>query len=59
MAMAEAISGHKIEVRINPAFVRQNEVKTLTGDPSKLRRIIGDWDTSSLEETLRWMLGKV
>ena len=58
LAMAEAISGHKIDVRVNPAFVRQNEVRTLTGDSSKLRRIIGEWDTSSLRETIGWMLGK-
>ena len=58
LAMAETISCHKIDVRVNPAFVRQNEVKTLTGDPSKLRRIIGEWDTSSLRETIGWMLGK-
>lgn len=56
LAMAEAISGHAMRVAVNPAFVRANEVKTLCGDPSKLRALIGEWDTPLLEETLRWML---
>jgi nucleoside-diphosphate-sugar epimerase len=57
LAMAEAISGHTVRVEVNPAFVRTNEVKTLSGDPSKLRSLIGDWETPPLDETLRWMLG--
>ncbi len=32
LAIAENISGHKMEVRVNPAFVRANEVKSLCGD---------------------------
>lgn len=58
LAMAETLSGHGIEVRVNPAFVRANEVKTLCGDPSRLRALIGDWDTPPLEETLHWMLSE-
>jgi nucleoside-diphosphate-sugar epimerase len=56
LAMCSEISGHEIEVRVNPAFVRANEVKTLCGDASKLRNCIGEWQTPELEETLRWML---
>lgn len=56
LAIAEAISGRGMAVRVNPAFVRANEVKTLCGDPSRLRRLIGPWDAPPLEETLRWML---
>lgn len=56
MAMAAAITGHSLQVRVNPAFVRANEVSTLCGDPSCLKQIIGDWQTPPLEETLRWML---
>lgn len=54
LAIVEQISGHKIEVRVNPAYVRANEVKTLCGDPSRLRSLIGPWQTPPLEETLRW-----
>lgn len=57
LTLAESITGHNIEVRVNPAFVRANEVKTLCGDPSRLRSLIGPWQSRPLEETLRWMLG--
>ncbi len=50
------ISGHHLEVRINPAFVRANEVKMLTGDPSRLHRTVGVQPDFSLEDTLAWML---
>ncbi len=58
LAMAETLSGHGIEVRVNPSFVRSSEVRSLCGDPSRLRALIGDWDTPSLQETLGWMLGE-
>lgn len=56
VALCEQISGHSLEIRVNPSFVRPNEVKSLCGDASKLRTIIGQWDTPPLEDTLRWML---
>jgi nucleoside-diphosphate-sugar epimerase len=56
LAVVEGIAGHRLRVEVNPAFVRANEVTILCGDASKLRSIIGDWDTPPLEETLRWMV---
>lgn len=56
LAMAERISGHGMEVRVNPVFVRANEVQTLCGNPAHLRSLIGDWQGPTLEDTLRWML---
>lgn len=56
IAVAETISGRAIEVKVNPAFVRANEVHTLAGDPEKLKAAIGELQVFSLEETLRWML---
>lgn len=56
LSMAEEISGHPLQVQVNPAFVRANEVKTLSGDVSRLRNLIGEWHTPPLQETLRWML---
>ena len=56
VAMAEGICGRSIQVQVNPAFVRANEVKTLCGDSTKLRTIIGGWATPPLEDTVRWML---
>lgn len=54
--ICQAVTGHSMEVAVNPAFVRANEVKTLCGDATRLRSLIGDWDTPTLEDTLRWML---
>ncbi|WP_334141210.1 GDP-mannose 4,6-dehydratase [Atlantibacter hermannii] len=54
--LCEKITGHHLEIKVNPAFVRANEVKTLCGDPTKLRSIIKQWEVPALEETLRWML---
>jgi GDP-6-deoxy-D-talose 4-dehydrogenase len=57
LELCAQITGHSMEIDVNPAFVRANEVKTLCGDASRLRQLIGDWDTPPLEQTLRWMLG--
>ncbi|MCC4591434.1 GDP-mannose 4,6-dehydratase [Xanthomonas campestris pv. cannae] len=50
------LTGHALDVRVNPAFVRANEVKTLRGDNRLLQRLIGPWQGPPLVETLRWML---
>ena len=57
IAMAQDITGHRIDVQVNPAFVRANEVKTLLGNPAQLHALIGaDWASPPLHDTLRWML---
>lgn len=56
IALAEEITGRQMEVRSNPAFVRANEVRTLVGDPAKLRALIGELPGFSLRDTLSWML---
>ena len=53
--MMSEIAGYRIEVRVNPAFVRANDVLTLTGDNAKLASVIGPVQTRPLSETLRWM----
>lgn len=53
----ERITGHAIEVQVNPAFVRAHEVHRLCGNPDKLVRMAGAIKTPTLEQTLRWMLG--
>lgn len=57
VAMMEDIAGHAIEVRVNPAFVRANEVRCLVGDPARLQRRIGPFPQRVLRETLHWMYG--
>lgn len=56
VALASRISGHQIDVQVNPAFVRANEVRVLRGSPEKLGRVIGSLAMPRLEETLRWMI---
>lgn len=55
--MAE-IAGYAIEVQVNPAFVRSNEVKRLQGDNRKLASVIGGIKGIALHETLSWMYEK-
>lgn len=49
------IAGYAIEVRVNPAFVRSNEVKRLAGSNARLRQLTGYAPSIPLEDTLRWM----
>jgi nucleoside-diphosphate-sugar epimerase len=54
--LVRAISGRNLDVRVNPAFVRPDEVKRLWGSPAKLEQTIGPLAMPPLEETLHWML---
>ncbi len=56
LALATEMTGHPINVRINPVFVRANEVLTLGGDTSLLKQFVPDWQPRPLRETLAWML---
>ena len=56
LTMVREISGHEFEVKVNPAFVRQNEVRTLLGSRSKLNKVVGDIPEIELRTTLRWMI---
>jgi nucleoside-diphosphate-sugar epimerase len=53
--MMEGIAGYRIEVRVNPAFVRANDVLKLMGSNAKLTRAIGPVEQIPLADTLRWM----
>jgi len=53
--MMREISGHSPEIRVNPEFVRANEVKKLVGSRHKLDAAIGVLTTIPLRDTLRWM----
>jgi nucleoside-diphosphate-sugar epimerase len=50
------ITGHQLDVRVNPAFVRANEVHRLCGDPAKLLACVGPLRQPALRETLQTML---
>jgi nucleoside-diphosphate-sugar epimerase len=49
------IAGYHIDVQVNPAFVRANDVLTLVGSNAKLERVIGPVEQPPLQATLRWM----
>lgn len=57
------ITGHSIEVEVNPAFVRANEVHRLCGNPAKLQALLSAHGATlvnpPLEDTLRRMLAAV
>ena len=55
LAMMADIAGYQINVHVNPAFVRANEVVRLVGDNRRLLAAIGPLDTVPLADTLRWM----
>jgi GDP-6-deoxy-D-talose 4-dehydrogenase len=54
--MCRSITGHYIEVAVNPEFVRADEIKALHGDPSRVEKMLGGLHRHQLEDTLRWML---
>ena len=47
---------HNMEIKINPLFVRDNEIKILAGDNTKLIGLIGGLEFQNFEDTLLWML---
>lgn len=53
--MMSEISGHHLEVRVNPDFVRANEVKSLRGDNARLFGKVGALPAFDLKKTLAWM----
>lgn len=56
ITMVEQLSGHQMEVRVNPTFVRTDEVKTLCGSRDRLESVIGPVSMIALDETLAWMI---
>lgn len=49
------LSGHQPEVRTDPTLVRTNEVHRLTGNPERLRAMLGPLPAQSFMQTLAWM----
>ena len=55
LEMMAQIAGYAIEVRVNPSFVRANEVKRLVGSNACLCDLAGFTPSISLQDTLHWM----
>ncbi|MBV9932654.1 MAG: GDP-mannose 4,6-dehydratase [Alphaproteobacteria bacterium] len=58
VALASSLTGHTLEIRVNPAFVRAADVPILAGDPTVLRNALPNWRPRPFEETLEWMLAE-
>jgi nucleoside-diphosphate-sugar epimerase len=54
--MMSQMTHHSPEIRINPNFVRANEVKRLVGSKTFLESTVGLLSHYPLEQTLKWML---
>ena len=52
ISMMEDIAGYNIKVRVNPDFVRENEIKILGGDNTKLTSFTGKAPSIMIEKTL-------
>jgi nucleoside-diphosphate-sugar epimerase len=54
--LARELSGHAPQVRVNPSFVRSNEVHRLRGSNARLLARLPGWQARPLRETISWML---
>jgi nucleoside-diphosphate-sugar epimerase len=50
-----ALAGYEINVKVNPEFIRSNEIKELYGCENKLRALIGPYRKYTFEDTLNWI----
>lgn len=53
--MMAQITGYAIEVRVNQAFVRANEVRRLVGSNARLHALTGIAPSIPFSDTLKWM----
>lgn len=58
MTVLTALTGHSMDVRVNPAFVRVGDVPVLGGNPDRLCSLAPQWQPVALEDTLAWMLAE-
>lgn len=57
IGLCERLTGHEIEIQVNPQFVRANEIKELCGDVTLLQQLTGPpLQKITLRDTLKWML---
>lgn len=56
LQMAMDLTGHQIEVKVNPKFVRSNDVARLVGSNFELKNLFGWQKKHSVPDTVAWML---
>ncbi len=54
----QVLTGHTLNISVNPKFVRANEIVSLRGNDAHLRATIPMQTKKRLDETLAWMLRK-
>lgn len=57
LAIVREVTGHELAVKVNPAFVRPNEVRHLCGSRQLLDMLIGTFKRHSILDTIQWMSG--
>lgn len=58
ISICQEISGHTIQIETTPHLTRHHEVKSLVGDPGKLKKRIGNFQSRNLDDTLQWMFNR-
>jgi nucleoside-diphosphate-sugar epimerase len=56
ITILEELSGHKVDIRVNPEFVRDNDIKMQSGDNGKIGDIMSGYVSCDIKSTLDWML---
>ena len=56
LRLMEELTGHKLEVKVDPALVRPNELRKLVGDPSRLQQLVPSLPQFSIRDTLASMI---
>lgn len=51
----DGIAGYKMEIKVNPDYVRKNDIRELSGDPAKLISLGGFTPRYTIQDTLEWM----
>lgn len=52
----ENITGNRLNISVNPKFVRRGEIERLGGDPTLLFSVLNRQNVHSVNNTLEWML---
>jgi len=55
ISLMEKIANYEIKIEVNPAFIRKDDIKKLTGSNKKLFNIVGEIKQKEFENTLKQM----
>lgn len=49
------LAGYKMEIKVNPKFVRKNDIQRITGDNTKLKSIVGEVNCPDIFDEVKQM----